>query len=104
MNRTSLASNKLLALSNRRYNRDLYDVHFLLSKGFPFDDEIIFHESKKSIKELMKYILTNVQTYYDTTTILHELSMVINDKQKARVKSHLLNETITLLEKYIASH
>ncbi|MDR2416302.1 MAG: nucleotidyl transferase AbiEii/AbiGii toxin family protein [Candidatus Peribacteria bacterium] len=37
MNRSSIVSNKLLALSNRRYNRDLYDVHFLLSRDFPED-------------------------------------------------------------------
>lgn len=28
----SMVTNKLLALGNRRYNRDLYDIHFFLMK------------------------------------------------------------------------
>lgn len=38
---SSMVTNKLLALGNRRYNRDLYDVHFFLKQGYEYDENII---------------------------------------------------------------
>jgi len=41
MTRETSVANKLLALSERFYNRDLYDVHFFFQHHFPFKEEII---------------------------------------------------------------
>ncbi len=38
---TSMVTNKLLALGNRRYNRDLYDIHFFLKQGYIFNEKIV---------------------------------------------------------------
>jgi predicted nucleotidyltransferase component of viral defense system len=37
----TLCANKLVALTERHTNRDIYDVHFFLKKGFPVNEEVI---------------------------------------------------------------
>ena len=41
MTRETAIANKLLALYERFYNRDLYDVHFFFKNQYPFKEEII---------------------------------------------------------------
>jgi predicted nucleotidyltransferase component of viral defense system len=45
MTSRSMVTNKLVALYNRFYNRDLYDIHFFLSKKYNFDDAIILERT-----------------------------------------------------------
>jgi len=102
---TSMATNKLLALWNRRYNRDLYDTHFFLKHWFTYNKDIIEDRQRSSIQAFITYILQEIPERYQQNTILHQIWEVLDtDKQKARVKSSLVKETIKLLSKYLQQH
>ena len=53
----SMASNKLQALWTRRYNRDLYDIHYFLSNWFKFDEKIILDRTWLSLNEWINHII-----------------------------------------------
>ena len=56
MSKGALLSEKLLALLDRRRGRYLYDILFMLRKGFPFDKEVL---SANNIQEDPKELVMN---------------------------------------------
>ena len=100
----SMVTNKLLALSNRWYGRDLYDTHFFLTQGYVFDEKIIEDRANKSSKELIKHIISEIPKHYTSNNILHQLGAVLTNKQKARAKAHLVDKTIEQLTLYLETH
>jgi hypothetical protein len=105
MDATTMVTNKLLALSDRRYNRDLYDTYFFRIQGFEYDGRIISARTGKSIKEFITAIIHQLPNHYAENTILADgMGDVLTDKQKARVKNHLIHETIKLLQLYLTTH
>lgn len=101
---SSMVTNKLLALGNRRYNRDLYDVHFFLKQGYEYDENIIKDREWVSLHDRIKMIMDQIPSHFSSNTILHQLGEVLDDAQKPRVKTHLANETIRLLQIYLDTH
>jgi predicted nucleotidyltransferase component of viral defense system len=101
MDKTSMATNKLLALSDRYYNRDLYDTHFFLTQGYQFDEKIISERTGKSMQAVIARIITELPHQYRKDTILAGMGDVLSDKQKARVKGYLVDETIEQLQSYL---
>ena len=101
MTRETSVAHKLLALSERFYNRDLYDVHFFFKNKFPFKEDIIQDRSGKSSRELIRKLVSELPKHFTENSVLAGLGDVLTDKQKARVKPHLLRETIGLLKQYI---
>lgn len=105
MDTASMASNKLLALSERRYNRDLYDTHFFRAKGYEYDPQLIYARSGKTLRALLEYLIQELPSHYAFNTILADgMGDVLTDAQKPRVKNHLLEETIKLLQLYLTTH
>jgi predicted nucleotidyltransferase component of viral defense system len=102
MTRDTAVAHKLLALSERFYNRDLYDVHFFFKNHFPFKEEIIRERSGKSSETFIKKLLQELPHYFTENSVLAGLGDVLTDKQKARVKPHLLDETIKILKEFIS--
>jgi len=100
MEKISMATNKLIALSQRYYNRDLYDTHFFLRQGYSYDNTIIAARTDKNIQALITEIIHQLPSRYADNTILEGMGDVLTDTQKARVKSHLVSETIHLLQFY----
>lgn len=101
----SMATNKLLALWNRRYNRDLYDTHFFLKKWYIYQEDLIQDKQGTSLRVYIQSIIDDIPLRYSNNTILHQIWEVIdNNKQKSRVKSHLVQETIDLLSLYLTTH
>ncbi len=98
---TSMVTNKLLALGNRRYNRDLYDIHFFLSKGYKLDEKIINDRESMSLHEWVSNIIDQIPNHFQHNTILHQLGEVVDDSQKSRIKNYLADETIQLLRRYL---
>ncbi len=96
-----MVTNKLQALGNRRYNRDLFDIHFFLSQGYEFNENIIKDKTNMSLNEWINYIIENIPSHFAENMILHQLGEVLEEKQKPRVKNHLADETITLLQEYV---
>lgn len=101
---SSMVSNKLLALGNRRYNRDLYDIHFFLSQWYEFNESIIQDQEWVSLQDWITMILEMIPHYFQANTILHQLGEVLDDSKKPRVKTHLVDETIDLLKDYLLAH
>jgi predicted nucleotidyltransferase component of viral defense system len=101
MTRETSVAHKLLALSERFYNRDLYDVHFFFKNNFPFKEAIIQDRSGTSSKELIHKLLPELPKHFTENSVLAGLGEVLTDKQKTRVKQNLLDETIALLKHYI---
>jgi predicted nucleotidyltransferase component of viral defense system len=55
-----MLAHKLCAITDRKtlQNRDLYDAHFMLTKGFSIDDEIIFLRTGQTTKEYLEKLTT----------------------------------------------
>ncbi len=100
MDPSSIITNKLVALSERRYARDLYDIHFFLQKGRKLNDSLIQERTSQNTQELIQAIIEELPKYFQPQHILHGLGEVLDSKQKSRVKTHLLTDTITLLQNY----
>jgi len=102
MNTSSMVTNKLLALSDRRYNRDLYDTHFFRIQWYDYDEHIIKDRSGKSSKQLITNIIGQLPHRYTDNTILADgMGDVLTDEQKPRVKTQLIPETLRLLTIYL---
>ena len=105
MDTSSMVSNKLLALGDRRYNRDLYDTHFFRVQGYDYEENIIQARSDKTVKELITHIIQELPNHYAENTILADgMGDVLTDPQKIRVKNHLVTETTKLLQLYLDTH
>lgn len=102
-NCSSMVSNKLLALGERWYNRDLYDIHYFLSKWYRFDEKIVYDGTHKTLAERINYIITDIPEHFNETSVLHQLGEVLDVKQKPRVKTHLVTETTKLLQLYLTT-
>jgi predicted nucleotidyltransferase component of viral defense system len=101
MERTSMATNKLLALGERYYNRDLYDTHFFLTQGYQFDENIITERTGLSLQSLITHIIKELPQQYAEDTILAGMGDVLTEQQKSRVKAHLVDESSKQLERYL---
>lgn len=96
-------ANKLVALSERFANRDLYDICFFFTKKFPIKKSLITERTGLGTKKFLQKLIKDLPSKFAENTILAGLGEVLTDKQKAWVKKHLLDEVIKLLKKYTAS-
>ena len=53
MSQSSMVANKIVALYERTYPRDLFDVYYFLAQDFPCDNVVIELRSGKSLHELI---------------------------------------------------
>jgi predicted nucleotidyltransferase component of viral defense system len=104
MSTTSMVTNKLIALSERRYNRDLYDTYFFRTQWYDYDEQIIQARTTKSTKDLIESIIQELPHQYAENTVLAGMGDVLTDEQKPRVKAHLTTATIDLLQLYLDTH
>ena len=101
MSQSSMVANKIVALYNRAYPRDLFDVHYFLQNNFPCKEEIIFLRTQMSSAEIIEELLEKIPRYFATNTVLAGLGELLTDTQKIRVKTHLVDETLVLLNDYL---
>lgn len=103
MNLEDMCANKLIALTsrNRLANRDIYDIHFILSNTLKINEQIILEWTWKNLHEYAKYCIDFLQSLPKNHSILEWLWEVLDDKQKVFVKTSLLSETIFLLHSLI---
>jgi len=92
-------SNKLVALSERLYNRDLYDVWYFLGENFELNEKLINERTGQTIDTFVENLLEQFPTYFQENSILEGLGEVLTEKQKIRAKKFLLDETIFRLKK-----
>ena len=104
MSQASMVANKIVALYNRMYNRDLFDVHFFLKHKFACKDATITHRTQLTIQQVLMELIEEIPEIFTTTKVLAGLGELITDAQKPRVKNHLAHETIILLQDYLDNH
>lgn len=103
MNLEDMCSNKLIALTDRSRlaNRDIYDIHFMLSNWFKFNKDLIKEKTGKTSEEYVKYCIDFLKKLPKNHSVLDWLWEVLDEKQKAFCKTKMLNETIFLLHSLI---
>lgn len=92
MEKSSIFANKLVALSERLKNRDLFDVYYFFSENFPINEDVIEERTKMKAIEFYKHIYAELPKHYTPNTILAELWDLISEKQKAFMKTKIVNE------------
>lgn len=100
MSPDSMATNKLVALHERHANRDLYDTRFFRTKWREYQEDLIKERTWMSQKEFIAHLIETLPMLYTPSTILHQMWEVLSTKQKNRVKTSLLKETIHQLQFY----
>jgi predicted nucleotidyltransferase component of viral defense system len=98
MKKESIFWNKIVALSERFKNRDLYDVNFFLKNKFPLNEDIIKERTWKDTSTFINHLIDEIPEHYTPNSILFDLWKVLTDKQKIWMKNKCLNETIELLK------
>lgn len=96
-------ANKLVALSERFVNRDLYDVYFFFREKFPINEALITERTWLSLHKFLQKLVKVLPKHFSENTILKDLWEVLNDKQKSRVKNHLLAETTQQIKNFLSS-
>ena len=94
-------TNKLVALYNRWYPRDLYDVHFFCKNKFTLKESLVYERVNMNTVELIESIIDMIPKYFAPHQVLHGLGEVLDEKQKIRVKTRLVDETIQFLQFYL---
>ena len=94
----SMFSAKLVALMNRKEfaARDLFDVYFFVKKNWDTDKKVFAAYAIASEKEYIKKCIPFIDNVPENT-LLKDLGELINEKQKAFVRTKIKNETIFLL-------
>ena len=92
MTSDSIFANKLVALSERRYPRDLYDVYFFFRKKFPINEQLIIERTGLSLKDFLQKLSKDIPMYFTEANVLTGLGEVLTDHQKIWVKNNLLKE------------
>jgi predicted nucleotidyltransferase component of viral defense system len=85
-----MLAQKLCAIIDRDKNRDLYDVHFMLSQMWDIDEETIRFRKDISINECLQAVLDKIDSV-GHKYILNGLGEVLDEKQKIWVKNHLVD-------------
>ena len=87
-------AHKLCAIQDRKIlqNRDLYDAHFMFTKLFGIDDEIISLRTGLSIREYLEKLLSFLNDEEIEKNILMGLGEVLGEKRKIWVKNNLMRE------------
>jgi predicted nucleotidyltransferase component of viral defense system len=99
MKREDMVANKLLAMYERagRANRDIYDMWFFLSRRFPIHKALVEQKSGVPFPVFVKKCITRLESV-SSHNILDRMGELLTPKQKAWVKAHLIEETISLLK------
>lgn len=103
VNETTLITNKLVALTERKIAmpRDLYDAYYFLNLDFPINEKLIQERTGRTKKEYLRFLVKFIQKNYTAKNILQGLGEVFDAKQKAWAKKELAAATIKEIKKYL---
>ena len=93
-------ANKLVALSERWYPRDLYDVYFFFCKNFSINEMLITERTWLSLKDFFHKLNKDLPIHFTETNILIGLGEVLTDQQKIWSKANLLKEVQQILNAF----
>ncbi|PIR57351.1 MAG: hypothetical protein COU72_01380 [Parcubacteria group bacterium CG10_big_fil_rev_8_21_14_0_10_41_35] len=99
MIKEDMVAHKLCAMHERigKTNRDIFDVYFFLKDNWPVNKQIVEKRTGMTYKEFLQ---KNIELLEKTTdrNILSGMGELLDEKQKAWVKSKLRTETIFLMK------
>lgn len=102
MSPDSIFANKLVALSERWYPRDLYDVYFFFREKFSINELLITERTNLSLKDFLQNLLQQLPKHFTENNVLIGLGELLTDKQKIWAKKNLLTETIHQINNYLS--
>ena len=95
----TIFANKLVALTERNTNRDIYDVYFFFKNNFNINEDIIIERTNKTKNELLWNIIKKLEKLWKNYKILDWLWEVLKDeKHKNFVKTKLVKDLISILQ------
>jgi predicted nucleotidyltransferase component of viral defense system len=97
MKTADMFAHKLCALTERKTNRDIFDVHFFLKHHWPLNEEIIKLRTGLPLKKYLKKCIGHLEKISDRQ-ILNGIGELLDEKQKAWAKTNLRKDTIFLLK------
>jgi hypothetical protein len=102
MEEREVFTNKLVALLERKRtaSRDVFDVHFFLSKGVQINETLLQERTGKKADEYLEEVKKFIVEHFNSTNLLAGLGELIDEKQKYFVKERLIAETVGLIEMY----
>lgn len=89
-------AHKLCAITDRPklQNRDLYDAHFMFTKQFEINEEIIKIRTGKTVKQYFADLVRFIEKNVKPNTILEGLGELLNNNQKDKVKATLIRDLL----------
>jgi predicted nucleotidyltransferase component of viral defense system len=92
-------AHKLVAILERTKtaNRDVYDIWHFLKNRWPINKEIVEKRTRMNFKDHLKKCIAFVESLSDRN-ILSGMGELLDEKQKAWIKTNLRKDTIFLLQ------
>lgn len=102
MTKPDMLTHKLCAMQARKAPRDVFDVWFFLSQGWPLNEYIIKERTGKETTVFLSGCLNSVSSV-NSASVMTEIGELLDDSMKHFVKNGgLVKECSALLENYIA--
>ncbi len=96
--KSTIFANKLVALSERFANRDIYDVYFFFKNWFNINEDVVLERTWKWLKDLLIQLVEQTKRLPKNYKILDGLWELLSEKQKVFVKIKLINELIWIIQ------
>lgn len=96
--KSTIFANKLVALTERNANRDMYDIWFFCKNSFDTNEAIIQERTEKTFHVFIKTVIEKIESLPENYNILDGLGEVLDEKQKLFVKNKLIPELIWYLQ------
>jgi predicted nucleotidyltransferase component of viral defense system len=98
---TTLATNKIVALSDRRnpVARDLFDAHYFLTMGYRLNEDLVRERTGKDLGRYLAELAAFVPRVFTPKAVLHGLGDVLDEKQKTWAKSRLVDDFLAEIKK-----
>jgi predicted nucleotidyltransferase component of viral defense system len=96
--KATIFANKLVALTERSTNRDIYDVWFFFKNMFPISEAVLQERTRKTTKEFLTVVEQKIQKLTKNHNILDGLGEVLTEKQKYFVKEKLISELLSMIQ------
>ena len=98
MKQSSIFAHKLVALSERMKNRDLFDVDYFFKQWFPIKEDIIIERTWITYKEFLEKLIVVIPKEFKHNTILAEIWDLITNKQKDFMKTKMVDEVLGFIQ------
>ena len=99
MVKEDMAAHKLVAMYERlgKANRDVFDAWFFLEHNWPINKQIVEARTGMSFKDFLKKCIDLLEKI-DDKNILAGMGELLDEKQKAWIKTNLKKDTLFLLK------